>query len=216
MIRALGHSAGLELGELLRSQAQFAHLAGSLPDAALPAMLKDPHSPLSRFLHGHGFEPAFTVLEMSFSGAAFRVPPLPFAPYCDADYDAVQQLVSRSFYDVRRRLGLEPYCIAPSENTRQLYKSRAADLFVLRRGSAAIAFASAFDGTVDSLCVDDAHRGQGLGAALCMHCVNHILQSGRPQVRLSVMECNAPAVGLYRSLGFSCEYKTYFFRKSGT
>lgn len=215
MLRGLGRPSGLALGALLRAHPDFAPLTTDALHDWLPAALDDPQSRLSVLLRENGFVPAFNLLQMTYSGGLCRVPALPFSPYRDDDYDAVQELISRSFYELRRTVGLSPHYMAPSQETRCLFAQHAADLFTLRQSGRIIAFAAAFGGAVDYLCVDDGHRGQGLGTALVMHCVNHILRQGADGVRLCVIEQNTAARALYRKLGFRDCFTTYLFRKDG-
>ena len=214
MLRGLMGS-GLRLGALLRARPEFASLVTNELHDWLPGVLANPQSDLSVYLRENGFVPAFCVCHMRREGAPFAVPPLPFSPYGDGDYDAVQALVSRSFYELRRSMGILPHYIAPSDDVRAKYAQNAGDLFLLRQSGRVVGFVTAIGDTLDDLCVDEEHRGQGLGAALVMHGVNHILQKGRPAVRLDVIEHNCGALALYRKLGFTHEFTTYLYRDSG-
>ena len=151
---------------------------------------------------------------MKYGGPLFSEPPLPFSPYRDTDYDEIAHLISRSFCPMRRELGIEPNCIPPSQEERDDFAAHCGDLFVLRQGGRIIGFASAMNGEIDSVCVDDMHRGQGLGAALVMRAANHILNSGHTAARLSVVDWNVGAYRLYRSLGFTKYTTTHIFRKT--
>lgn len=215
MLRGVGRESGLALGELLRAHPDFAALAGDAVHDWLPSALGDPDSELSVLLRKNGFFPAFSVRQMAYTGGSFPEPALPFSPYQDGDYPAVQELISRSFYDLRRAVGITPEYIAPSAECRELFARCAADLFTLRQGGRVIGFCTAIGHEVDDVCVDEGHRGQGLGAALVMRAVNHILQKGEPAVRLSVVDWNAGAYALYRKLGFADLFTTYLYRKGG-
>lgn len=214
MLRGVGRESGLALGDLLRAHPDFAVLAGDAVHDWLPAALRDPGSALSLWLRENGFVPAFTVQKMMYSGGPFPEPALPFSPYQDSDYPAVQELISRSFYDMRRAVGVTPEYIAPSPECRELFARCAGDLFTLRQGGRIIGFCTAMEHEVDDVCVDEGHRGQGLGAALVMRAVNHILQKGEAAVQLSVVDWNAGAYALYRKLGFTDLYTTFLFRKA--
>ncbi len=214
MLRGVGRESGLALGELLRAHPDFASLTGDAVHDWLPAALRDPGSALSLLLRENGFAPAFSVRQMMYSGGPFPEPALPFSPYRDGDYPAVQELISRSFYDLRRAVGITPEYIAPSPECRELFARCAGDLFTLRQGGRIIGFCTAIEHEVDNVCVDEGHRGQGLGAALVMRAVNHILQKGEAAVQLCVVDWNAGAYALYRKLGFTDLYTTYLFRKA--
>lgn len=216
MLRGLAGYGGNHLGELLRARPEFASLVTDELHDWLPAALADPQSQLSRYLSDNGFVPAFRILHMCYSGSSFTVPPLPFCPYYDDDYVAVQDLVSRSFYELRRSVGIEPYYIAPSAETRDEYARHADDCFVLRQNGRIIGFITAIGDELDDLCVDEEHRGQGLGAALLMHGANHIFNKGHDCARLCVLDKNTGAYALYRKLGFTDHFATYLYREHET
>ena len=212
MLRGVGRQSGLLLGELLRSHPCFAPLVGEGVHGWLPSELESPQSPLSVLLRENGFEPAFTAIEMIYRGGPFPEPALPYTPYQPGDYDAVQSLIARSFYELRRAVGVEPHLIPPSEDERQLFAQNAGDLLLLRQSGRVIAFATAIGCEIDNLCVDEGHRGLGLAKVLAMHAVNRILQKGDTP-RLSVVDWNQPAHALYRKLGFTDLYTTYLYCK---
>lgn len=212
MLRGVGRQSGLSLGELLRAHPRLAPLAGGDVHPWLPEALADPQSELSVFLRQNGFEPAFTAIEMIYRGGPFPEPDLPYAAYQPGDYDAAQDLIARSFYDLRRAVQVQPHVIPPSEEERQLFAQNAGDIFVLRQSGRIVALVTAIGCEIDNLCVDEGHRGLGLAKALVMHAANHILQKGESP-RLSVVDWNRPAYRLYQKLGFTDEYTTFLYRK---
>ena len=214
MLRGVGRQSGLALGSLLRAHPRFAPLTGEAIHDWLPAELENPHSELSTLLRQNGFEPAFTAVEMIYRGGPLPEPPLPYTVYQDGDYDAVQALIARSFYDLRRAVGVKPHAIPPSEDERTRFAQNADDIFVLRQGGHIIAFVTAIGCEIDNLCVDEGHRGLGLAKSLVMHAVNHILQKGESP-RLNVVDWNKPAYQLYEKLGFTDLYTTYLYRNNG-
>jgi mycothiol synthase len=68
-------------------------------------------------------------------------------------------------------------------------------------------------GEVYVLGVDPAHRGHGLGRSLTLAGLHHLRAAGLPTALLYVDAGNAPAIGLYRSLGFAPWDSDTLFRR---
>jgi len=64
-------------------------------------------------------------------------------------------------------------------------------------------------GAIQNVGVVPEHRGLGLGRALVVHCLWGFAAAGVPRVYLEVTACNAPAVQLYRGVGFRLAKTTY-------
>lgn len=54
-----------------------------------------------------------------------------------------------------------------------------------------------------NIAVEEAHRGQGLGEALLVHCLRHARLNGCQRMHLEVREDNTPAITLYERYGFA-------------
>jgi GNAT superfamily N-acetyltransferase len=68
-------------------------------------------------------------------------------------------------------------------------------------------WASAEDAWLEDVFVREAARGNGLGRALVHAAIERARERGCRRIELDVDEANAPALALYRSLGFSGELK---------
>lgn len=68
-------------------------------------------------------------------------------------------------------------------------------------------------GEVYVLGVDPAHRGHGLGRSLTLAGLHHLRAAGLPTALLYVDAGNAPAIALYRSLGFAPWDSDTLFRR---
>lgn len=64
---------------------------------------------------------------------------------------------------------------------------------------------------LDALYVEEAHRGRGVGKALCRAFADLAAERGAVKMELKVFCRNAPALGLYEALGFR-ETKKYMER----
>jgi GNAT superfamily N-acetyltransferase len=67
-----------------------------------------------------------------------------------------------------------------------------------------------------SIVVDPAYRGRGLGAALCESLMAAASNEGAASFYLQVETQNAPAIALYRKLGFALCYDYYYMKKDQT
>lgn len=56
---------------------------------------------------------------------------------------------------------------------------------------------------VAKMTVAEAARGRGLGRALLQHCIDRAAALGAPRLYLETNESLAPALGLYRAMGFT-------------
>ena len=67
---------------------------------------------------------------------------------------------------------------------------------------------------INSLVVSPSHRGRGLGRALLCDAIATLRRAGEDRVRLTVFADNAPAVALYRSVGFTVEDVSSVYQKA--
>ena len=133
MLRGLAGS-GLRLGELLRVRPEFASLVTNELHDWLPGVLTNPQSDLSVYLLEKWIRSRFLCLSHAPGRCTLCCcTASSLSPYGDGDYDAAQALVSRSFYELRRSLGILPHYIAPSDDARAKYAQNAGDLFLLRQ-----------------------------------------------------------------------------------
>lgn len=63
--------------------------------------------------------------------------------------------------------------------------------------------------------VSPAYRRQGMARRICETLLREGIRAGAQRAYLQVLAENAPAIDLYQSLGFACEY-TYWFRVKST
>lgn len=82
-----------------------------------------------------------------------------------------------------------------------------AHVWVLRRGSNVVAFLATWlvqdELHVLNIATDPTHRRRGHARALLDHALRFAVERGVRLVLLEVRRSNAPAIGLYRSLGFA-------------
>jgi [ribosomal protein S18]-alanine N-acetyltransferase len=71
-----------------------------------------------------------------------------------------------------------------------------------------------FSGYIQTICVDEAHRGKGLGTVLLSFCEERILKFS-PNVFICVSSFNSGAIKLYYEFGFKLVGKLENFVKEG-
>ncbi|HVW92675.1 MAG TPA: GNAT family N-acetyltransferase [Devosia sp.] len=79
--------------------------------------------------------------------------------------------------------------------------------------AAALAVVSGGIGCFHNVVVRPDRRGQGLGRAVMQAALNWTYEAGARQAALQVLADNAPAVRLYRSLGFEHAYDYHYVRQ---
>ena len=70
-------------------------------------------------------------------------------------------------------------------------------------------------GHVISIAVDSGHRGRGIGRSLMVKAMEGLRGGGCSEVYLEVRVSNAPAIGLYESLGFGIVRRISGYYKDG-
>ena len=88
----------------------------------------------------------------------------------------------------------------------ELTRNPAARYLVLTVGGEIAGFAGGHiildESHITNIAIAEAHRGQGLGRALLTALLQYFANLGAVYTTLEVREHNAPALGLYRALGF--------------
>lgn len=90
----------------------------------------------------------------------------------EADIDALRPLILEQYFDA-----VELHCVRDGDGT-------------------IIGFSGTANNNLEMLFVSPAHRGQGVGTALCGHAIRHGV------TRVDVNEQNPQALGFYEHLGF--------------
>jgi ribosomal protein S18 acetylase RimI-like enzyme len=94
------------------------------------------------------------------------------------------------------------------------------EIFVLKKGDAIIGFVvmqiqGTFKGYIQTICIDAANRGGGLGTKLLQFCEDRILQYS-PNIFICVSSFNKGAIQLYYKLGYQLVGELKDFVKKGS
>ena len=89
----------------------------------------------------------------------------------------------------------------------QAFQGECKEVYLLERENQVLGFAilqvcGTFKGYIQSLCVSEAYRGQGLGKMLLSFCEKRILKIS-PNIFICVSEFNKGAIKLYYEFGFT-------------
>jgi ribosomal protein S18 acetylase RimI-like enzyme len=86
-----------------------------------------------------------------------------------------------------------------------------------RMGDAAVAYAAFVDGVavIEAVAVDPARRREGLARTMLAALLDRARDAGMDLAALQVMADNAPAIALYRALGFGHDLHDYHYRRRG-
>ena len=166
---------------------------------------------LDAFARKNGMAPGFSTEHLTYAGGPLPER-APFAVYTDADYPEFQALQSAAFYDLRRRIGVEPYALPPSPEMRAQMARQAERYFLLREEGEVVAAGSIFEDEVDDVVVAARCRGRGLGAQVTAHAVNLLLARGVAPALWCVV--GNPARAMYLRLGFRPAETEGYYRKA--
>jgi ribosomal protein S18 acetylase RimI-like enzyme len=102
---------------------------------------------------------------------------------------------------------------------RSAFDGECKEVYVLKEGDAIAGFAilqvcGSFKGYIQTLCVDEAWRGQGLGTRLLEFCEQRILKIS-PNIFICVSSFNTSAIKLYERFGFKLVGELKDFVKAG-
>jgi ribosomal protein S18 acetylase RimI-like enzyme len=116
---------------------------------------------------------------------------------------------------VRRRLSLAEGRGADDQVTPALRLTVPA--IFARFGDDAVAYAAVVDGiaVVEAVAVDPAQRRRGLAHRMLATLLDRARDEGASHAALQVMADNAPAIALYRGLGFGHHLQNYHYRRRG-
>jgi ribosomal protein S18 acetylase RimI-like enzyme len=86
-----------------------------------------------------------------------------------------------------------------------------------RYGDDAVAYAAVVDGiaVVEAVAVDPSQRRRGLAHRVLATLLDRARDEGASNAALQVMADNAPAIALYRGLGFGHHLHNYHYRRRG-
>ena len=175
-------------------------------DRELFTEYEDPE-PGASFARSMGVAYTTSSLLLTYAG-----PPLPEAgfairPCRRAEYDAFNDLWTRSYTAMHRRIGLPAEAWTGSDAAnRASFQQHPGDSYVLERDGRLAAVGSVSGQDVGCVAVDPALANRGLGTAMTAFLTNEILRRGHPKARLACETGNDNALHLYEKLGYRRQY----------
>lgn len=122
-------------------------------------------------------------------------------PYEDQYYSICQDIMSKSFHQMRLSVGMVSVPAMSSEENRQAYASCAQDIFLLADQEAVKGLIWLEDGEISSLAVAIPEQGKGYGKRLTEFGIREIMKRGHEPITLWCVEGNH-AKHMYLGLGF--------------
>ncbi len=177
------------------------------------------------FLQRHGFEPFVPRLHMRLRPpAAEPVPPVPghrlrvagpeesdvLAELTNVAYSSNERVGAADGPGFRRYMLESQVQVWAAED---LHLRRVVGLCEVTERKVALDGRMVASGHIGSLAVHPRSRGRGLGRWLLAAGIELCRRAGRPSVELNVDRDNAPALGLYESMGFRPVYAFTVYRK---
>lgn len=212
--RRRGHATAM----LRRQEAGAAALGGALPQAVLGGNADEGHADAQELLREHGYQVAFTVVQLSRPVGAVPIPPLPdglrLRPVRAEHHPAIHAAIEECFTGDRHGfvpVGYDEY-LADARDTGLWVVAwdgdEVAGLIVNERQD---------DGGVDSpwVAVRAAYRGKGLAAALLARSLTTMREHGvRTAAIRTVAENPHHTVALYERAGYRVVQRMPRFRKT--
>jgi GNAT superfamily N-acetyltransferase len=198
--RFRGQGIGLRLYHHVRPQ-----FDGPGPDR-LTATYRTDVGHAREFFAALGFAPWYGMVYLSYEGGPQPEPSMQIRQYDDSLYEPYITVLGRSFYEMRRSHGFEPYDVEGeyrSDEARARLLSQGADIYVgFDQAGTAVGCAAVEGDKIEVIGVAPEHQGHGYGRDLTRFSINLLLQRGLAP-RTAVVEDNLRAKQLYLALGFA-------------
>ena len=191
---------------------------------ALGAVVRDDDREASEFVRRRGFEPFVARQHLRLRPVVLPVArPVPGYRLRQAEVEECAGLaaLTNAAYGANGRVGG-----ADAEGYRRYLEESGARVWVAESGAGELAGlcevygrdvevdgAVVRSGHIASLAVHPGRRGQGLGRWLLSAGIGTCREAGWPTVELNVDRDNAPALGLYESVGFRAVYAYVVYRR---
>jgi len=154
----------------------------------------------------HGFTPWYSAHAMRYIGPNFAEVAIKPAPYTDQMFEDYVRLTNDGFRRLRSQCDIEPIDTYPADcaeaETRKQLIDDSSNIFLLYEDGKAVGYTLLGSDFIDTIVIDQAYQGRGLGRQLTQLSVNLLRQRGVDTVYLSVVDINVNARRLYDSLGF--------------
>ncbi|MBE6989022.1 MAG: GNAT family N-acetyltransferase [Ruminococcaceae bacterium] len=148
-----------------------------------------------------GFLPWISTHTMVYNDELLPTPATLFEPYEDKYYESYYELLGEAFYEMRKRIGAEPFKMVPNGNREEMFESETF-LAINSQDKPIAAVTIEMGNHIENLCVLPEAQDLGFGRQLAIFATNRALMSERGFAELEVVSTNERAIGLYKSLGY--------------
>ena len=154
----------------------------------------------------HGFTPWYSAHTMRYTGPNFAEVDIKPVPYTNQMFEDYVRLTNDGFRWLRSQCDIEPIDTYPAgcneAKTRKQLIDDSSNIFLLYEDGKAVGYTLLGSDFIDTIVIDQAYQGRGLGRQLTQLSVNLLRQRGVDTVYLDVVDINVNARRLYDSLGF--------------
>ena len=121
-------------------------------------------------------------------------------------YEAYRNIYHECFYEMRKALGLKPFC--DCDSVEQMLDKKDS-VFLLLAGNEIVGSVAVYGNEIDDLIVAHRFQNQGNGKRLLRFAISYMQKQNIAPIILHVAEWNQKAISLYRNTGFAVsEMKT--------
>jgi len=170
-----------------------------------------------QFFTKHGFTPWYSAHAMRYTGPPFTEVEIKLFPYTGQMFEDYVRLTNDGFRRLRSQCDIEPIDTYPAGSdqaeTRKQLIDDSGNIFLLYEEGKAVGYTLLGSDFIDTIVIDQAYQGRGLGRQLTQLSVNLLRQRGVDTVYLSVVDINVNARRLYDSLGFE-RFETVEFARA--
>ena len=142
---------------------------------------------------------SFLVHELTYTGGTVSADEINMVPFADEYYPQYERVYNECFCEMRKALGIRPYCFYSDPSQLEGRKEK---IFLLADGGTIIGSVACCGTEIDDLFVNVKYRGRGYGRRLLAWAVNHMREYTDEPLTLRAAQWNEKALSLYAKAGF--------------
>jgi len=166
------------------------------------------------FLKKRGYKNWFGSNAMEYTGGKQPFSHVEFLPYKEKHFEAYENLVHDSFYELFKTSDIQPY----KQDFEESYKRKLIDkyeIYMVFEDKELIASIMLNKGVLNMVMVSPKCQGQGLGRIIMNFAINKCIDDGFEKIKLGCIMGNTNAEKLYLSIGFEIVDQTVYCRQFG-
>ena len=142
---------------------------------------------------------SFTVYQLTYTGGTFGADEMNMIPFADEYYPQYERVYNECFFEMRKALGIRPYCVYSDASQLEAKKEK---IFLLADKGTIIGSVACCGTEIDDLLVNVKYRGRGYGRRLLAWAVSHMREYTDEPLTLHAAQWNKRALALYTNAGF--------------